>query len=676
MSEPAENTQPQESTEVQYSEVWGNPEIQDTQFIGMTTYQALEATAQKYPERRAIGGRTFLENGERGEYEWISFPQMITNIKQLALGMKELGLKKGDSVGIMLVNRPEWPTIDYACSSQGYILVPIYDSYGPISCEYIIRTTNCKLIFTQPSTVPFLKEASMKCDCVNHIVVLDTTPQDLEFVNEMEKKEATEENGIEVRGYNKRYTQVFASGKEKLDAEPTQRVDEPECNYDDTFTIVYTSGTTSLPKGACLSHRTMNAARRSLASRMITSIYPDNIVTQDTYMSYLPLAHILERNVEFFALTNGDCVGYFSGSMAGVVKDLGVLKPTVTAVVPRVLSKIYAAVTANIAKKGFFARMFVKRAMDAKGKEQITGKPMSNFLKNILANVEATFGGRLRVIFNGSAPVNPTIAEFLSRCMHCRIWDGYGITELGGVCCAQQWTDRSFGNSGFILGDVLAKVKSHPELGYTIDSDPMRGEICLKGEAVFQHYYKDEEATKRAKDEDGWYHTGDIVEVDKEKRVSIIERVKNVFKLQQGEFVHVEDIEAELSTSKLIAQCMVHGTMQMTNLAAIVVPVKPAVLEWAKTAKVPNFTSTGNDDTDFEALCKTPEVNTLLLKDIRTILLESHRKGYETPKMIHVTPVEFNVENGQTTPTMKFKREKIREAYKQPLEEMEKLLSK
>ncbi|KAK2956069.1 putative Long chain acyl-CoA synthetase 6, peroxisomal [Blattamonas nauphoetae] len=674
MSEGATENQPQASEE-RYTQVWGNGEVRCKDYYDMTTYQAIEKAMTRWSNRTVLGARPFLENGERGEYEWITGSEFLKSIKQLALALKDTGLQKGDSVGIMVINRPEWQIIDHACSSQGYVLVPIYDSYGPVSCEYIIKSTNCKLIFTQSLTAPFLKEACAKCDCVKNIVILDTVQPDIKFIEEMNKKEVTEDNAISVRGYNMLYTPLMEKGKTLLEADPDQRIDDPSVSPDDVFTIVYTSGTTSLPKGACLSHRNMVAGRRCLHDRISNIPGEDDESKQDTYISYLPLAHILERSVEFYALTSGGRVGYFSGSMATVVKDLGVLKPTVTAVVPRVLSKIYSAVTGNIAKKGFFARVFVKRAMEAKGKEQNGGKPISNFLKNILANVESIFGGRLRLVFNGSAPVNPTIAEYLSRCMGARIYDGYGITEVAGVSFAMDWPDRVYGNVGFVLGDVQYKVKDIPEHGYSIDTNPLKGELCLKGEAVFKGYFGDDESTKRAIDSEGWFHTGDVVEMDENKRIKIIGRVKNVFKLQQGEFVHVEDIESEISTSKIIGQIMVHGTMHMTSLAAIVVPDKAALLAWGRETKPKGYTATSDDKADYEALCKLPDTNALLLKDIRTILEERHRKGYEIPKMIHVTPTEFSVDNNLVTPTMKLKRDKIREFFSEPIAEFQQKLT-
>ncbi|KAA6386122.1 MAG: long-chain acyl-CoA synthetase [Streblomastix strix] len=679
-------------TPVEYGEirgkgyVVGSDPLQDT-----TTYEAVRDALEKNPKIRCLGSRAYLEDGRRGDYIWQDNETVLRKTKQIALALKNfwegsstLGLKRGDTVAILSKNIPDWIIVDLACASQGIIVVPIYDSYGPANCEVIINSTSPSVVFVASENVKFLQEACKKCSCVKEVILYDGNIVDDNFAAEANAADTTGSHTIESRGFTHLFSEILKKGENILLQDPTQDVFNPEVKPDDLETIVYTSGTSGVPKGAMLTYRNLVSGRRSLDDR----IWNDTGV-QDVYLSYLPLAHILERSVEIYGLITGQAIGYFSGSIPKVVEDLSFLKPTVLPVVPRVLSKIYAAVNGNVSKMGFMKKQAFKAAIWMKGKADIDKWTWANApAQVVLKNVNKIFGSNLRVVFNGSAPVNGEIAEFLSRCMNCRIYEGYGLTEVAGVQCAMNWGNTTYGDQGYPLADIQMTLASAPEQGYFITDNPPRGEICFRGDAVFKGYWKDPEASAAVL-KNGWFHTGDVAEFLPNGRVKIIDRLKQVFKLQQGDFVHVEEVERDVQTSTLIGQICVYGETLWSGLVGIVVPDKKLLLSWARSTKPEKYESglaalkasqsteqtiEQSEDAEFALVCKLPATNAYLLKHIKDLVREKGRKSIEIPQFIYVTPEEFSVSNDQATPTQKLKRVQIKQAYKTQLEEMSKTL--
>ncbi|KAH7830543.1 long-chain-fatty-acid--CoA ligase [Monocercomonoides exilis] len=667
---------------------------------GKSRYRAIVEAMKKNGNWPCQGTRTYLPDGKRGEYVWEDGNTVLSKINKLALGLKELGLKKGDKVGIMSKNRPEWTIADIACTSQGCVVVPIYDSYGPDNCKFIISSTEQVCVFVGHDNVNFMREACSHCPTVKNIILFDGTPPDEEYIRSVNASDKETRKGIEEIGFSHLYSEIMEMGGKQLNANPFVQIENPEMAFDDLATIVFTSGTSGVPKGAMLSDHSLLKGGWTLSGRAT------NVPYQDIIVSYLPLAHIFQRSIEIVALTLGIGIGYFSGSIPQLTDDLFHLKPTLFPVVPRVLSKICMAIKDKISKSGAVTRSLFKAAYFLRQKAMIDEWPTMAISNPIMKKVSSMFGGRLRVVFCGSAPLSPDIGRFLNVVMGGRVLEGYGQTEACGASFAMIEVDHNYGSVGHILPGVEACLMSVPEMGYLATANPPQGEVCLRGWPVFMGYYNDPEATKRTL-ADGWLHTGDVGQWLPGGQLKIIDRLKNVFKLQQGEFVYVEDIEGCLATSDVIDQIMIYGEPLMSGLVAIVVPNKKALLAWGKEtgstldgyeeAKKSFMTSRPSpssssslvssqsdssfstkagwsDDNEYEFLCTFQPAIAFVAEHIHKRLVEAKRKGFEIPRSIFMTPVEFSIENGQLTPTHKARREVIKAVYRKQLDEMSRSL--
>ena len=633
-----------------------------------TRYSAIVHAMKTNGNKKAMGRRQYLPNGKRGEYIWEDGNTVLKKINQLSLALRALGLKKGDMVGIMSRNRPEWTIADIACSAQGYITVPIYDSYGPASCEYIISSTKQVCIFVASKHIDFIKEACTRCPTVKDIILFDGTPEDEEFINSVDGRNPESRKSLSELGFNHLYSELMETGAKLLEKNGDAPIEDPSIKYDDTCTIVFTSGTQGTPKGAILGHNAVLKGGCSLIGR--ASNFPE----QDFIISYLPLAHIFQRNIEIMSLTHAIGIGYYSGSIPALTEDLYYLHPTLFPVVPRVLTKICSTIHSKVASMNPIARAVFNTAVFLRKKERKDGWP-THFLSDIvLKKISSMFGGKLRITVSGSAPLSRDVGEFLDLVMGGRVLEGYGCTEACGASFAMLEVDNNFGSVGAPHPGVQCRLMSVPEMNYLVTSDPPCGEICLGGDALFKGYFNDPEASAAAL-KDGWLHTGDIGMWLPDGNLKVIDRLKNVFKLQQGEFVYLDEIERCLSISPLIAQILIYGESSMNGLVAIVVPDRKALITWAEEENLIAHSSSGEpdlSDANFAKVCSLPRANEYVRNHIETQLREQNRKGYEIPRAIHLTPIEFSIENNQLTPTMKTRREVITKAYAAQLEAMSK----
>ncbi|KAH7820240.1 long-chain acyl-CoA synthetase [Monocercomonoides exilis] len=721
----------------EYGEVHGTTQLLPDWLNGLTRYEALVKAMAKNGHLPCQGRRAYLSNGKRGEYEWEDGNTVLKKVNFIALALKSFGLKKGDTVGIMSRNRPEWTIVDIACSSQGYVTVPIYDSYGPEICEKIISVTKQVLVFTATENVSFVKQAVERCPTVQRIVVFDGNPPDNEIVRNMLNGSCESPHDIKAVGFSHLYTELLQMGSSIFDKDPFQNIANPEFKGDDVSTIVFTSGTAGIPKGAILRDNSLLKGGWALLGRCT------NFPEQDIVVSYLPLAHIFERGIEIYSLTDGIGIGYFSGSIPKLTEDLFYLKPTLFPVVPRVLAKILGGIQDQIAKMPKVVRWFFKGACFLREKEIYNGwwtRPLSEV---ILRNIKAKFGGRLRITFSGSAPLSPAVGKFLDVIMGCRVLQGYGQTEACGASLSQSEIDWEYGAVGVPLPGVECCLCSVPEMGYFAldkvlhkrkemnkESAPgsedeegfvgadgvyrlhdarkeaarerQKGEVCIRGDSVFIGYFEDEKQTAIAL-RDGWLHTGDVGEWLPGGQLRIIDRLKNVFKLQQGEYIYIEEIEQALVSSPVIGQVMLYGESCMNGLIGIVVPQAKALAQWAEkegmkdkdewkkcwaswskeraakksegasssSSSSSTAPSSSEQDEEFIFMCEAFQpANQYVLSHINTVLREAKRKGYEIPRYILLTPEEFSIENGMLTPTHKIRRENIKKTFFKQLEQM------
>ena len=319
--------------------------------------------------------------------------------------------------------------------------------------------------------------------------------------------------------------------------------------------LCYTSGTTGKPKAAKVSHRQLAIAAGCL------QLGQEQSDDDELMISYLPLAHIYERILEAFALRAGAAIGYFSGDVTRLIEDAQVIKPTFFPGVPRVFNRIAGQIMAQADGPGLKGKL-LRTAIAAKiANHDKYGTVTHAFYDRVVfKKVKMVLGGRVKIITSGSAPIRPSILKLLRVCFCCEVREGYGQTENAGACLMVAAGDLHVGSCGPPIPGSEIRLKDCPELNYFSTDTPMpRGELIFRGQSVFDGYYKDDEKTKETIDKDGWMYSGDIAQVDAAGRFYIVDRVKNLVKLSQGEYVAIENVEGQLSGVKYFAQFWLYG---------------------------------------------------------------------------------------------------------------------
>lgn len=559
----------------------------------------------------------------------------------------ELGGGELETVGTWAQNRPEWQIIDLACHAYSKVGVSIYDTLGKDVVEYIIDHAHLTVVFTTSDHIPTLLKLKQKVPMLKMIVSIDDLSEDGKRIlgewGQTQNVKVTEMRELE------------ALGKANL-------VDVIPPKPEQLASICYTSGTTSMPKGALLTH--MN-----IAFAVSANLYGLDLPDDGSMISYLPLAHIYGRLAEFCMMAVGGRIGYFTGDPLRLLEDCQILKPHMFPSVPRLLNRIYQAASAAGDLPGLKGALFKKAVAAKLERLRTTGSYTHAFWDRLVfRKVRAVLGGNIMMVVSGSAPINPDVLDFLKIAMCSEILEGYGMTENGGTI-TKTWVNDSTASGTVGPPQVSTEVKlvDVPSMNYTSEDKPFpRGEICARGPNVITAYYKDEKNTREAIDDEGWFHTGDVGMLDNNGRFKIIDRVKNIMKLSQGEYVALEKIENTYSSSPAVAQLYVHGDGLQSYLLAVVV-ADPIYL----SNTVSSVTGTKIEPTDLQGLekvCRDERIIQTFMKQLDKEAKKHGLKGFETVKRIHLTIDPFTVEEGTLTPTFKIRRKDAYTKHKEALE--------
>ncbi|KAI0306786.1 long-chain-fatty-acid-CoA ligase [Multifurca ochricompacta] len=544
----------------------------------------------------------------------------------------------------------DWVLIDLALNAYGKVTVSLYDTLGDEAVGTIDHA-HVTLIFTTSYHLAGLLKVAPRHPHLKFIVVID------ELEPEAKLFATTWSKAIGVK--LEELSQLEEFGKKN-------RRDIILPSPSDVATICYTSGTTSMPKGVLLTHGNL-----ALAAQSNLYGYPIGPEERVVLLSYLPLAHIYERVNQLAVMAQGGAVGFFSGDPLLLLEDAQTLKPNFFPSVPRVLNRIYqAAMVAGNASglKGAIFRRAMRTKLDNLHDTGVITHPLWDRL--VFKKIQAVLGGNVRLIVSGSAPISGEVIEFLKIAFACEVTEGdYGMTENTAVCTRSTLGDpTSAGTVGPPQPAVEMKLVDVPAMNYTAEDKPFpRGEICCRGPTVFTHYYKaaDEGNTKEAVEADGWVHTGDIGEVDECGRFRVIDRIKNIMKLAQGEYVALEKIENLYSRIPLAMQVFVHGNSLKSYLIGIIV-VDP--VQFAAFAS--RFLERTIDAADVQALkelCGNPRIVDGILAELNKHTAKS-LKGFEQLKRIHLTCEPFSIDDNTLTPTLKLRRRDAYNKYKAVLD--------
>ncbi|MEE6460823.1 hypothetical protein FKM82_001113 [Ascaphus truei] len=383
------------------------------------------------------------------------------------------------------------------------------------------------------------------------------------------------------------------------------------------------------------------------------------LISSDVHVSYLPLAHMFERLVQCVILCHGARIGFFQGDIRLLMDDLKVLQPTIFPVVPRLLNRMFDRIygQANTPIKRWMLEFASKR----KEAELRSGIIRNNSLwdKIIFGKVQASLGGKVRLLITGAAPVSPTVLTFLRGALGCQFYEGYGQTECTAGCSLTVPGDWTAGHVGAPMPCNQIKLVDVEEMQYFAAKG--EGEVCVKGPNVFNGYLKDAEKTAEALDKDGWLHTGDVGKWLPNGTLKLIDRKKHIFKLAQGEYIAPEKIENIYTRCEPVGQIFVYGESLQAFLVGIVVLDPDNVLNWAKKRKFKG---------SYEQLCKDKEFKTVVLEDLVRLGKEAGLKTFEQVKDIAIHPEMFSIENGLLTPTLKAKRPELRKYFESQINEL------
>ncbi len=557
-----------------------------------------------------------------GRYREISWREMESSVRKLALGLSALGVEKGDRVAILSENRPEWPVSDLAVLSEGAVTVPVYPTSTSRQIAYVLDDSEAKvLIVSTAEQLRKIREVESTLSVQPKVVVMDPVE---------------DPGAIPLDRLLRQGAELAAGDPGLYERHAARTVDS------DTATVIYTSGTTGEPKGVLLSHE--NILFNCKASECVVPIEEG-----DLCLSFLPLSHVFERTVgQFFMLFHGVTIAY-AESIDSVADNLAEVRPTLVVSVPRLYEKMYARVLEKVRRSPR-----IRQKIFAWGIE--TGKQLTPYrLKReqgpfwlrmefaladrlVFHKIKERLGGRLRYFISGGAPLSRKIAEFFYAA-GVTILEGYGLTETSPVITANRHDKIRFGTIGPALPGVEVKIAED-------------GEILTRSPSVMKGYFKNETATRESIDPEGWFHTGDIGEIDEEGFVRITDRKKDLIVTSGGKNIAPQYIESLLLSDDYFSQVMVYGDRRK-YLTALVVPAFETLSKY--------FREKGVTFSSRQEMLHDPRTYDFLMS--RVIRKQRTMARFEQLKKIALLDHEWTQEAGELTPTLKIRRKVITKRY-------------
>jgi long-chain acyl-CoA synthetase len=604
--------------------------------MGSTTFRTLNELFLGAVERHAKPD-AFLSKNE-GKYEGLSSIYALQKVAALAVALERFGIRRGDLVAILSENRVEWPLTDYAVMGLGAIDVPIYPTLPAGEVEYILRDSEARAVVV--STTEQLQK------------ILQMRPRlpKLLFVVVMDRV-ITDEPKVYL------WSHVIQDAlSQTLDPERDFRAKALAVEPQDVATVIYTSGTTGAPKGVILTHANIASNVRASAPRF-------QFTRNDRILSFLPLCHIFERMLEYFVFWHGTSIAY-AESTEKVPENLLEARPTVMAVVPRVLEKVHGK-TLETVRQGSRSRQklfhWAVRTGWSYSQPSLNGTKagLGLRLKNTVADrlvgakIRSRLGGRLRFMISGSAPLAKELAEFFFA-VGLPVYEGYGLTETSPVVTVNCAGAVKLGTVGRALADVEVKLG---EAGVGVQGGEGK-EILVRGPNVSPGYFKRDQENRESF-VDGWFHTGDLGVLDEDGYLTITGRKKNLLKTSGGKYISPEKIEGLFQGHPLVAQMVVLGDSRHF-VGALVVPNFASLEEYAHGRQIRFETR--------EQMVAHPEVRAYVQKHVDEAC--QNLAPFERIRQIALLSREFSVDSGELSPTLKVRRFVVEERYREVIEEI------
>ncbi len=557
---------------------------------------------------------------------WVKHPsaKYVETANNFSYGLMAYGLKKGDKIALISNNRPEWNFADMGASQAGMITVPIYPTISSEEYAYILGHAEPSLIFVSDKLLyEKISKISEKLLSFKGIFTFNR----IEGAN----------HWSELTELGKENAENFKDELEKI---------KSSIKPDDMATLLYTSGTTGVPKGVMLSHDNMISNVKATMN-----VHP--LDHRHRALSFLPLSHVYERMLNYHFQFKGISI-YYAENMGTIADDAKEIKPHIFATVPRLLEKVYDKIIGKGKDLPYLQKQIFFWAVNL-GLRYDVNKKMSRWYKSrlkianklIFSKWRDALGGNLDIMVSGSASLQPRLARiFWAAGIH--VLEGYGLTETSPVIAVNDLNKHEiiFGTVGPVVEGVEVKIADD-------------GEILCKGPNIMLGYYKDPEMTKEVIDEEGWFHTGDIGELVDQKYLKITDRKKEIFKLSSGKYIAPQVIENKLKISFFIEQVMVVGENEKFA-SAIISPNFPFLHEWASRHDI-KFR-------DNQELISLKEVIERYRQEVNEV--NENLGEHEKIKRIRLVEEEWSPQTGELSPTLKLKRKPLHEQYKDVLKEI------
>ena len=584
-------------------------------------HEMLRATVDRTPG--TVAYRSILENGEMESVTWSDF---YDQVRRAAKALIALGIEHGDKVNVLSYTNYKWVLTDFAVMAVGGCTVGIYQTLLPKDCRYIVDHSDAVLVFAEDEQqVAKLKEIRQEIPDIRKVVLFKGDPGGDDWVIG--------------------YEEFLALGDDVPEETLQGRIDA--VTPEDLAAIVYTSGTTGVPKGAVLTHDNLTFTAQSVKASLA-------VEGADETLLFLPLAHVFARLIVFGALAN-DITLTFARGLDTIAEDMKIARPHWFASVPRVYEKVHTKIISGAEAKGGLALKIFRWALDV-GRQVSECKlnkrpiPATTALKYKLANklvfskVHEALGGRVRWCISGAAPLNPDIARFFHTA-DILVLEGIGMTENTSFTNVNRVDNYRFGWVGPTGPGIEQKTDEH-------------GEIMYRGRNVMKEYYKMPAETAETITEDGWQYTGDLGEIDDEGFLRVTGRKKDLIITAGGKNVAPSAIEGLVATSKFINQVCVVGDRRK-YLTALITVDEENIRAYAQEHAI-----TG---TELPDLVSSPQIVNLIGQEVED--KNQQFASFETIKKFKIVD-EFTIDNGMLTPTMKVKRNVAVERYKDLIEKM------
>ncbi len=570
-------------------------------------FDLLDNYKEKYP-----GKKDALAAKVNGTWQTWSATEFFEKTELISYGLIASGLQKGDKIATLSNNRPEWNCLDLGMMQAGGIHVPVYPTIAAEDLQFILNDAEVKYVFVSD------------LDLWNKVFPLTKNLQGFKGIYSFDQLDG-KPNISEIVNLGKQHP-----AKEKVDAIKSG------IGAHDLATLLYTSGTTGIPKGVMLSHD-------NILSQLIAAQYLAPVDSNSRALSFLPLNHVYERVLTYLYMYLGVSI-YYAESIEKVADNLREVKPEIFGCVPRLFEKVYdriigkGAELSGIKKKLFFWALELGLKYETNGANGWWYETQLKLARKLIfSKWQEALGGNVKAAVSGGAALQPRLARVFWAAQ-IPVLEGYGLTETSPVVAVNTLKPAGlrFGTVGKLLDKVAVRIAED-------------GEILVKGPNVMLGYYKRPDLTAEVIDSDGWFHTGDIGIMEDTVYLKITDRKKEIFKTSGGKYIVPQHIENKLKESRFIEQVMVIGENQK-YAAALIVPAFPFLKDWM-TKKGLTIPSSNAE------LIAMEEVKKRIGEEVREV--NKSLSNYEGIKKFELLPAEWTIEKGELTPKLSMKRKVI-----------------